>query len=447
MKRADQVGVRWNSVVWWLALAFFLGFVPARNASAQVQCWTPTVETDEAGSAKWAGLRKAMLAAAEIGKRDVSYMAPPELVRMRMALHAGPYAESGARMHLDAYPEKTSIGIELWKGKCEVIRQVDDLGASIGNVAVFFNYDVRDDFLKYSDVPKLTGTVGGYPEFNNWIVVTKNGRLPWIPKTLNDKLNELEEERLRYLKTWEEQKAARKVQDPALVQKNYEMFKKTDPKGAANYLKSMRDLEQQIQKAKAGEPPIDAEFKKQMDDLKAYRTSFSAAQLASPAIWTDPTESGKKAMEAQVKALSDLTPEEQKQIDEWGRDGRSIERQAQVETKNKNTEEAARLRAQANELYNKGRELRKAHQERVQPQIDDLRAQYALRNLKPGDKEHAMGFKPDPAFPDRSKPNQIQVITVGFWFKAEEKKVTPRGNWRDKTKQDFDFVALAKLLD
>src|SRR5262249_46794530 len=199
--------------------------------------------------------------------------APSEEGAMRMALHEGPYGESGARMHFDAYPEKTSIGIELWKGKCEVIRQVDDLGASIGNVAVFFNYDVRDYFLKYSDVPKLTGTLGGYPEYNNWLVVTKNGRLPWIPKTLNDKLNEVEAERSRYLKGWEEQKAARKMQDPASVQKNYEMFKKTDPKGAENYLKSMRDLNEQIQKLKAAEPAIDAEFKKQMDDLKKYRAS------------------------------------------------------------------------------------------------------------------------------------------------------------------------------
>jgi hypothetical protein len=418
------------------------------GALAQVQCWAPMKEWDTVATPKFAVTKKVLLAAADVVKQDVAYLTPPEPVRMRVSIHAGPYAESGARLFLDAIPEKNVVGIELWEGQCGVIRQIDDLGSSIGNIGVYFNYDPRDYFLKYSDVPKRTGTAGSFPEFNDYVILSKNGRLPWIAKTLNDKLDELEKERAGYLKTWNEQKAARKIQDSASVQKTYLMLKKSDPKGAEDYLKSMKDLEEQIKKAKAEEPPIDAEFQKQMDDLKKYRMSFSAAQLASPAMWADSTGAGKKEMEAKVAAINQLTPEEQKRADDWGKESRSLERQAQVEaTKNKNQEESARLRAQANEIAIKARELRKAHQERVRPQVDDLRAQYALTNLKPGTNENAMGFKPDPKFPDWSKPNEIQVIMVGFHFKAEQNKVTPRGIWRDKSRAGFDFTALAKLLN
>ena len=58
-----------------------------------------------------------------------------------------------------------------------------------------------------------------------------------------------------------------------------------------------------------------------------------------------------------------------------------------------------------------------------------------------------MGFKSDPKFPDGSKPNEIQAIMVGFHFKAEHDKVTPRGIWRVKSKEGLDFAALAKLLN
>ena len=448
MKRANQVGAHLMRL--FVRVVVFVGAMAAfgGTATAQVQCWAPMKEWDSVATPKFAGTKKALLGAADVLKRDAAYLTPPEPVRMRVSIHAGPYAESGARLFVDAIPEKNIVGIELWEGQCGVIRQIDELGSAIGNIGVYFNYDPRDYFLKYSDVPKQTGTVGGFPEYNGYVVISKNGRLPWIPKTLNDKLDELEKERAERLKTWNEQKAARKIQDPASVQKTYEMLKKNDPKGAEGYLKSMKDLEEQIKKAKAEEPAIDAEFQKQLDDLRKYRASFAAAQLASPAMWTDPTEAGKKEIEARVTAISKLDPAEQKQVDEWGSASRALERQAAVEaTKNKNQEEATRLRTQANELAIKVRELKKAHQERVQPQIDDLRALYAMTNLKPGTNETAMGYKPDPKFPDRSKPAEIQVMMVGFFFKAEQNKVTPRSIWRDKSKEGLDFAALAKLLN
>ncbi|MEO7135900.1 MAG: hypothetical protein ABI024_16965 [Vicinamibacterales bacterium] len=40
------------------------------------------------------------------------------------------------------------------------------------------------------NVPKLTGTVAGYPEYEGWVLITKDKRLPGLPQTLADRLDE-----------------------------------------------------------------------------------------------------------------------------------------------------------------------------------------------------------------------------------------------------------------
>ena len=106
-----------------------------------------------------------------------------------------------------------------------------------------------------------------------------------------------------------------------------------------------------------------------------------------------------------------------------------------------------RLRAEANELYNKGRELRQAHQEKIAHDTQDAMEEYQMVNLKPGDKENAMSVKPDPGFPDTRDPNRIQLITVSFSPIDPPGKPTPRGAWGQRTKDTFDLAALARLLE
>ncbi len=77
--------------------------------------------------------------------------------------------------------------------------------------------------------------------------------------------------------------------------------------------------------------------------------------------------------------------------------------------------------------------------------MDDARAQYELTNLKPGTADKAMGVKSDPTFPDRTAPNRIQLITVHFAFDADPRN-TARVAWGKKTKDTFDYAALAALL-
>ena len=74
----------------------------------------------------------------------------------------------------------------------------------------------------------------------------------------------------------------------------------------------------------------------------------------------------------------------------------------------------------------------------------DAMASYDLKNLQPGPAERAMRAKMDPTFPDMSAPNRIQVIAVMFSFGPKPAGV--QLDWQTKTRESFDFAALAAML-
>ena len=68
---------------------------------------------------------------------------------------------------------------------CGVIPQLDRIGGAISQISVFFNVDPRGHLIGSTGAaPKLTGRVAGFPEYEHWVLITKDGRLPWIPVTL-----------------------------------------------------------------------------------------------------------------------------------------------------------------------------------------------------------------------------------------------------------------------
>ncbi len=149
-------------------------------------CWAPRREEDAAANPKWAGLRQAMLSAEAIVKADAAFLAAPEPIRLRTTLAAGPYAESGARMHIKAVAERKNDGTRVWGEGCDVIPQLDRIGGAIAQVAIFFNPDPRMFFGAGGAAPKQTGMVGRYPEYDGWVFLTRDGRLPWIAKVAGD---------------------------------------------------------------------------------------------------------------------------------------------------------------------------------------------------------------------------------------------------------------------
>ncbi len=249
-------------------------------------CWTPRIEEDSSTQAVFAPLRQAMIVAETLLKQNAAFLAAPVPVRMRTSLSAGPLRDAGARMHVKAAPEKKPDGTRLWSKGCTVIPQIDRIGGAIGQVSIFFNQDARGQFLGSTGLPpKLTGRTAGYPEYNGWVLITKDGRLPWIPQTLADRLDLEGKRRREALADWQKTLASMKVPDAAAVQQTFEMLKKTDPAGADKFLASMKKQSEELQRRLQTEYPAQTKtLEQQVAEYDLYRASFTAEQLAAPAV-------------------------------------------------------------------------------------------------------------------------------------------------------------------
>ena len=268
------------------------------------------------------------------------------------------------------------------------------------------------------DGPKLTGKAGGYPEYDNRVVITKDGRLPWIPQTLADKLDAEGKRRRDKLAEWQKTRSQMKVMDEAAAQKTYEMLKKSDPAGAEKFLADMKSQAEELKRLQQDVYPANtAQLEKEVKDYEQYRASFTADELRAPAVWGDPSGAGAKAGRRHRGAPGSAAG------------GAGPDRCA-----SRDNERAAKMRT-----------IRQRHMESVSNRMADLRAQYDLTNLKPGTAEDAMSFKRDPAFPDFTNPNRIQVITVIFSYDPDPKQVERRA-WQTRVKETFDFAALAALI-
>jgi alpha-tubulin suppressor-like RCC1 family protein len=392
-------------------------FIPPSGGASG--CWAPRVQEDAFANTKFAGLRDAVLAAENMVKSNKAYLETPVPVRFRSSVSVGSYDNSGAAIHIKAAPERTAGRTRLWTGECGVIPQIDRIGGAIGQISIFFNRAGEQFVSQNGQGPKLTGRVGGYPEYNNWVVITKDGRLPWIPKTLADMLDAEGKRRRDKLAEWMKTRSQMKAMDPAAAQKTYEMLRKSDPAGADKFMATVKEQAEESRRLQQDVYPAStAQLEKEVRDYEQYRASFTAEQLRAPAVWGDPSAAGRRKLDADIAALQALTPAEQAAIDALPRDN----------------ERAARMR-----------EIRQRHMEVASNRMSDLRAQYDLTNLRPGTADNAMSFKRDPSFPDFTNPNRIQVITVIVSYDPDPKQVERRA-WQTRVKETLDYAALAALL-
>jgi hypothetical protein len=416
---------------------------------AQVQCWAPRQNEGPLSDKRWARHLKAMSAAETIVKQSQEFLNPPVPVRMRTTMATNRYEPVNSRLIIRAYPEQTSVGIGIWKGECGIISQADRVAGSIGRVSVFFNHLSKDMFMGEDEIPKLTGTMGGYPEYNGWVVISRNGRLPWIPQTLGDRLDRVGAAREKALADWRNVKASRKAPDRDRIDRTAALLRKTDPSGADQYVENMRRLTADIHAAQAKDAARDAHLTKLLNEYHAYRASFTAQQLAMPAVWADTDGSARKAMEAQIDELQKLSADDQRRVGEMREQSRRLEREAAVSD---NEVTAHQWRAQARDLLQDADQIHKDHMERADLEGDALRGTFELTNLKPGPAEQALAYKMDPTFPNRNQPGKIQVIAVSVSPQNEEDVLerpeqAARKAWLDRVKLSINYTALAALLD
>ncbi|MDF0674987.1 MAG: hypothetical protein P0120_11725 [Nitrospira sp.] len=416
---------------------------------AQVQCWAPRQNEGPVTDTRRARHLKAMSAAETILKQSQEFLNPPVPVRMRTTMATNLYEPMGSRLIVRAYPEQTSVGIGIWKGGCGIAPEADRVAGSIGRISIFFNHLSKDMFMGQDEIPKLTGTMGGYPEYNGWVVISKNGRLPWIPQTLGDQLDRVGAARERALADLRNARASRKAPDQAMVDRTAALRRKTDPAGADQYVENMRRLTADIQAAQAKVAAREAHLTKLLNEYRAYRASFTAQQLAMPAVSADTDGSARKAMEAQVDELRELGVDEQGRAGERREHSRGLEREAAASD---NEVTALRLRAQARDLLQDADQIRKDHMARAAQDEEELRAAYELTNLKPGSVEQALAYKMDPTFPNRSQPGKIQVFAISVSTLAEEDVLyrsehAARKAWLDRVRPSINYRALTALLD
>jgi hypothetical protein len=336
-------------------------------------------------------------------------------------MSAGPSGDGGARMHIKVVPERKLDGTRLWTADCGIIPQLDRIGGAISQVSVFFN--VHSIVGAAGTPPKLTGTVAGYPEYQDWVIITKDGRLPWIPVTLVEKLDAEGQKRERALVEWKRDLAARTI------------LPQLPPDIRAELERRQRDVD----------PVMTAALERQVAEYRAHRASLSPEALRSAAVLGDTTGDGRKKLEARLAQIRALPPDDLREVEALGVQGRTLERQAQAEAAKKNTAEAMRLRAEANALGLKARAIRQAHMERTGPLIAEAIASYDLTNLQAGPADRAISVKPDPSFPDFKDPNRIQLIAVQFSLDPNTRNVERRA-WQQRMKETFDYAALAALL-
>ncbi len=160
---------------------------------------------------------------------------------------ANRHGSMDAKLTIRTYPQQTLVGIEILKGDCGIIPEADIMGGPIGSVSVVFNHLSKDMFMGQDEIPKLTGTVGGYPEYNGWVVISKNGRLPWIPQTLEDRLDCVGAAREKALADWHHARASRQALDQAMIDRTSALRRKTDPAGADQYVENMKRVVADIQ--------------------------------------------------------------------------------------------------------------------------------------------------------------------------------------------------------
>ena len=382
-------------------------------------CWAPRVDEDAAANPKFAALRQAMIAAEDLLKKNTAFMAALVPVRYRSSLSAGPFEDGGARIHVKVVPERKIDGSRLWTGECGVIPQLDRIGGAISQISVFFNSDARGPMISPTGLgPKQTGTVAGYPEYNGWVLITKDGRLPWIPQTLADKLDAEGARRKEKFAEWNKTRAGMKSMDPAAMRKAYEAVKKTDPAGAEKMLADFKAQGEELARRQKDVYPLTtAALEKQVKDYETYRASFTAAQSCEPAVWGDTSGEGKRKLDAEIAALQRLSPEEQREMDTLNREKRAPEARAVASTPHG-------ARVAADERCDRAVRLDE-HQARTRRSRDGRQAGSDL--------------------PRSKQPSRIQAIAISFSRDPDAKQVERRA-WQQKVKETFDFAALAAFI-
>jgi hypothetical protein len=269
-----------------------------QTALAQLDCIVPTVESIPGKAQKlanpaFAAIRKAALAAEAIVKQNNPLMTGIHPIRVRTKISYSHEAPWSVTVFTGVYNQ------EAWIGKCGLVPHAD-IGSSIRDGFIVINineprtplgYPIGDTALEVFNEPTPIAPTAGYPTireihgsvcYDN-VVMSATGAMPWIPVTIAEALDFEERKLATRLAEWQREKQKAKLSE-ADVTKCINNMKKVNPamteEACGGLRKALEIMRGQRSKEEA---EMEAYYTAQTNDLRAYRASFSAAQLQGPA--------------------------------------------------------------------------------------------------------------------------------------------------------------------
>lgn len=217
------------------------------GSASALDCWIPSVDNTQPRYRKdvLPNLRNFVATVEEVVRDNPHFKAMPRPIRIRSAFSVGP---ADAQVNVYAYQPP------VWTpGSCNVVPGADrcchDGSITVlvnGSAATGSDYAVRAGKVNWFKEPKRTGTVAGFPEFEGRVYMSLDGRLPWIPFSVDE-----------YLADQERQVLERRDE-----------FRKNRPKasGEDEYMKT-----------------IERNIAQDLDKIVSFRAGLTPAQLAAQA--------------------------------------------------------------------------------------------------------------------------------------------------------------------
>lgn len=327
-----------------------------------------------------------------------------EPVRLRTAIVIQDRSPRSAHLMISAFPKKS------WAAGCNLITTIVGTAAEVN---VYFNTPADEYVLDPLHwIPRRTGEAGGRPLYNGFVILSPGDRLPAVPETVMDWMDN--EQRNQEVLLASARRSKDNAPGNAVAGSNLEMAQTS------------------------------------FDAYRAFRAKLTPEELASP--WALATAEAEREWAPRIRQIEQLPADEQREVNERAQRSRALERQSVVErAKNKNHAEADRLMAESRALNAKNRELMVAHQAKGAAEIvaaHELKKLAAVRAVTP---DKAARWKSDPGFFDKSNAsrNRVQVIgvTVQDGGGADPKDVDMRKTWVKQVRDAIDYDALAKLLN
>ena len=271
------------------------------SSPASAACWIDrerptTADSQPVTSPRVAGMRALAQSINRVLKANATLQALPD-VRIRST-----WQITG---HPQRTPDPYGVHLVLWAhgketwaaGACAVIPQADRVDPnaaivvqtnSVTSTLTQLPSSVRDEQLTAFIESERIGQIGTHPVYRGqWIVLTFDGRLPWVPLTMGEYLAFEERRMVKQYEEAEQNIASSRARagqfDEKALRETYDAMKAVNPAEAEKFLAMMAEVKKNVARAAAEAPPVTNGFARPLAEVRALRSSLSPTQLQQQA--------------------------------------------------------------------------------------------------------------------------------------------------------------------